>query len=119
MRGVVRLLTQGWFVAGRRPPRGSLRALIGEDVALDRAGPAVLVVGAGRQAFGCRLDVVGRVAHRDRKPGGGEHLEIIGHVAKYGDLVPRKAETLAQPLDDAALVNARRDDVAIIRLRAR
>src|SRR5437763_40320 len=58
-----------------------------ENVSLDPLGPAVLVVGQGRDALGGALYRVWRVRHRDREPGLGEHVEVVVHIAQHGDLI--------------------------------
>src|SRR3954452_16296891 len=89
-----------------------------ENMALDRGGEPILVV---RQCDGLRgaLDRIAGIGHRDAEPGLAEHLKVVVHVPENQDFVARHAaEPPGKQLDQTPLVDPRRDDVAVIGLRA-
>ena len=63
------------------------------------------------------LDLWRGVTHCDRKTGAAEHFDVVSHIAKYGDLFTRHFQPVGQQVDQSALVDAGRRDVAIVGLR--
>ena len=84
---------------------------------IDRPGKTLVLV-RRRDMRRLPLDVVGRVAHRDRQAASSKHRQIVLHVADRGDRVGRNAQALGHRLHEGALVVAGRRDVEIIALRA-
>src|SRR6185437_15697287 len=70
---------------------GSTPWSVAQHVALDRDRETILVVGQGH-GVGGSLDRLGGIPHRDGKPRGGKHFEIVLHVAENKDLLARNTE---------------------------
>ena len=83
----------------------------------DGFGHSGLLVGCGCCVRG-RPHAGGRLAHRHRQPGTGEHRKVVRHVAECCDLRELDPERLRQRGNSVALVGEDVSDIEIIKLGA-